>query len=641
MTGIPRSTAGEFDALQRTLAGRYSVERELGRGGMGVVFLARDVALDRPVAIKVLTGAAADDRLRERFLREARTAAGLSHPNIVPVHAVEEHGGSVCFVMAYVQGETLGERVRRAGPLPVADAARITEEVAQALAYAHGRGVVHRDIKPDNILLERGSNRALVTDFGIARVATAGALTTDGEIVGTAQFMAPEQADPGAVLDGRTDLYALGATAFFTLTGRLPFESDSVHALLAMHLTQPAPPVASLRAEVPAALALAVDRCLAKRPDERFGSAEELARAVGGAVGRGRLVPESIRRFQNTLTATTAQLGVVTLLAMFASDFFDPAAVPQLGLLLILLGSVPILQLFLAGRTVVRAGWTPHDVAAAFLSDELPDAAGQAEREQLRKLRDLLHLSSPESRVQRVLAWTLSAVSATASLFTILADEPNPLATLVFGVSAAFFGWLALAHRHLVRLRAESGTTDEGRLILHRLFGGQLGLRFFDMVGLGLPRRAQPLAIPAPAPTEVVVGRAAEALWDGLPSSQRKMLPAVPEALRALERAAAALRARKNEIARLQAEAAGSADPKAADVVTELAETSRRLDRRLALTVAALEHLRLDLIRLRAGTITADAITDALDRVKDVGATVDAVLDVKEGTARGSGPNAV
>ena len=157
---MPDIVAPEFITLQRALAGRYSLERELGRGGMGVVFLARDVALDRPVAIKLLPPAMAErPGLRERFLREAKTAAKLSQPNIVPIHAVEEAAGLVYFVMSFVDGETLGERLRAKGPLTPHETARMLQEVAWALGYAHGRGVVHRDVKPDNIMLERGTAR--------------------------------------------------------------------------------------------------------------------------------------------------------------------------------------------------------------------------------------------------------------------------------------------------------------------------------------------------------------------------------------------------------------------------------------------------------------------------------------------------
>ncbi len=185
--------SAEFLAFQEVLAGRYSIERELGRGGMGIVLLARDVALDRLVAIKLLPPELAADRdARERFLAEARTAAGLSHPNIVPIHAVEEHGAHVFFVMGYVEGETLRERVERVGPVSPRFAMKILQEVAWALAYAHERGVVHRDVKPDNIMIEQATGRALVTDFGIAQVGRTTSDESTGEVIGTARYMSPE-----------------------------------------------------------------------------------------------------------------------------------------------------------------------------------------------------------------------------------------------------------------------------------------------------------------------------------------------------------------------------------------------------------------------------------------------------------------
>src|SRR4026209_390415 len=236
--------SGEFLELQAALAGEYSLQREIGRGGMGIVYLARDVQLDRDVAIKVLPMHLARlTSARERFVQEARTAAGLSHPNIVPIHRVGEADGFVFFVMSYVEGETLGERLRTQGPLAPAEAARVMREVAWALAYAYGRGIVHRDVKPDNILLEEGTGLALVTDFGIAHGSDVPPVASvPGKSMGTAHFMSPERA-AGGPIDGRSDIYALGVVGHLAVSGRLPFESENLPALLVRPATEEPPTV--------------------------------------------------------------------------------------------------------------------------------------------------------------------------------------------------------------------------------------------------------------------------------------------------------------------------------------------------------------------------------------------------------------
>src|SRR6188768_4073591 len=188
-----------IDDLRHRLGDRYEIVRELGRGGMGTVLLARDRALDRPVALKVLPPEfAAQSDLRERFLRETRMAAGFSHPNIVPVFAVEDRPDLLAFAMGYVEGESVAQRVRRSGPLTTREAVRLLQDVGYALSYAHGRGVVHRDIKPDNVMLERATGRAMVLDFGISRsmthaahAAPASNLTRVGEVVGSPEYMSP------------------------------------------------------------------------------------------------------------------------------------------------------------------------------------------------------------------------------------------------------------------------------------------------------------------------------------------------------------------------------------------------------------------------------------------------------------------
>jgi serine/threonine-protein kinase len=361
------SGSDERRALQAAVAGRYTLDVELGRGGMGVVFLARDLALERTVAIKLLPGTVARDAdARAAFLREARIAAGLSHPNIVSIHLVEERGDLIYFVMAHVEGETLAQRVRRAGPLTVDAALRLLQETAWALAYAHGRGVVHRDVKPENVMLERGTDRALVMDFGIAQRGD-GRAAPAGEIVGTAQFMSPEQAQGGPV-DPRSDLYSLGVTAFYALTGRLPFDAPSPVGVMAQHLTRSAPPVAGVRPGLPPALAAIVDRCLAKSPDERFPTGEALADAIGAIRAAMPVVPPVIRRWQRAFQVVRLLAPVFAIVLTWIL-LMAPAGAAAVGLLL---GSVWVLSgldLLSHTRIVAAAGFGPADVAAAFTAD--------------------------------------------------------------------------------------------------------------------------------------------------------------------------------------------------------------------------------------------------------------------------------
>jgi eukaryotic-like serine/threonine-protein kinase len=269
----------EFTELAAALSGQYELEREIGRGGMGVVYLARDVRLDRRVAIKTLPRHLTDSATRDRFLREARTAASLSHPNIVPIYRADETGGFVYFAMAYVQGESLAERVKARGPLSPREAAGCLRDVAAALGYAHAHGVIHRDVKAENILLEQGSGRAMVTDFGIARVADAAPLTATGHVLGTVHYMSPEQV-AGERLDGRTDLYALGVVGFFALSGAFPFDHETASAVLVAHVTKRAPPLVTVAPHAPPALAAVIDRCLMREASSRFATGEDLVRAL-------------------------------------------------------------------------------------------------------------------------------------------------------------------------------------------------------------------------------------------------------------------------------------------------------------------------------------------------------------------------
>src|SRR3569623_1255215 len=271
------STPTEFDQLAAALNGQYKLVREIGRGGMGVVYLADDVKLARRVAISTLPAPLATDPLvRERYLREARTAGSLSHPNIVPIHRADELSGRVFFDMGYVNGASRATRITTSGPMPAPTVVRILRDVADALGYAHGRGLVHRDVKAENILIDGATGRALVTDLGIARLAEATPLTSTGQVLGTVYYLSPEQVT-GDQIDARSDIYALGVVGYFALSGRFPFYAELASAVLIAHVNKTAPPLHEVAPETPRPLADIIDRCLAKDPVERYQDCESLS----------------------------------------------------------------------------------------------------------------------------------------------------------------------------------------------------------------------------------------------------------------------------------------------------------------------------------------------------------------------------
>jgi eukaryotic-like serine/threonine-protein kinase len=272
--------------LEKALGSSYTLAGEIGRGGMGVVFNARDERLKRQVAVKVLPPELAfREEIRLRFLREAETAAQLSHPHIVPIHSVGEGpDGLVYFVMAYVDGESLGAKLKRRGRLPPDEARRIMQETADALGAAHALGIIHRDVKPDNILLEGSRGRVVVTDFGIAKAlsSTTGpaTLTATGVAIGTPHYMSPEQAAGDREIDGRSDIYSLGVVAYQMLAGELPFHAPTVPGILMKHITERAPLISDKRADVPEDLTACVMRSLEKDPEDRWPTADALRRAL-------------------------------------------------------------------------------------------------------------------------------------------------------------------------------------------------------------------------------------------------------------------------------------------------------------------------------------------------------------------------
>jgi eukaryotic-like serine/threonine-protein kinase len=270
------------DRLKAALADRYAIEREIGRGGMATVYLARDLRHQRAVAVKVLHPEIAAALGPERFSSEIRIAANLQHPHLLPLLDSGEADGFLYYIMPYVEGESLRERLTRDHELPVPESLRILRDVVDALAYAHARGVVHRDIKPDNVMLS--GRHAMVTDFGVAKAISGASgrqpLTTAGVALGTPAYMAPEQATADPHLDARVDIYAVGVLAYELLAGRTPFVGPTAQAILAAQVTERPDPVTRHRAQVPAALAAAIMKCLEKKPADRWQSADELLRAL-------------------------------------------------------------------------------------------------------------------------------------------------------------------------------------------------------------------------------------------------------------------------------------------------------------------------------------------------------------------------
>jgi len=270
-----------LDRLQSALAGRYEIERELGRGAMATVYLAKDVKHNRNVAIKVLLSELSFALGPERFRREIDLASHLSHPHILPIYDSGEAEGELYYVMPYVEGESLRSRLNHERQLSVEEALRITCEIASALDHSHRKGIIHRDIKPENILLEDG--QALVADFGIARAATAlgeSKLTSTGISLGTPTYMSPEQGMADPSLDGRSDIYSLGCVLYEMLVGSPPFTGRTSQALIARHSLDQVPSLTIVRSTIPEEVEDAVMRALAKVPADRFATAGEFASAL-------------------------------------------------------------------------------------------------------------------------------------------------------------------------------------------------------------------------------------------------------------------------------------------------------------------------------------------------------------------------
>jgi serine/threonine-protein kinase len=607
MPKIPAPPSPEFLALQKALAGRYSLERELGRGGMGIVYLAREVALDRLVALKLLPPElAVRPGLTDRFLREARTSARLSHPNIVPIHTVDEVDGFVFFAMAFIEGGTLADRMRDRGPPSNAEAVRILREVAWALGYAHLQGVVHRDVKPENILLEEGSGRAMVTDFGIAVLAEEADHEGPVEILGTAEFMSPEQAK-GAEVDARSDIYSLGCVGFYALSGRMPFSGPNPAGILGQHLTQPPPLLASVAPQAPPVVAAVIDRCLRKDPDQRFSSGEALAEALSPNTQLERELPlplrvfiKQTREFESTLAWCGLGLllfGPPLLAGILAGS---TAGAVQAGLVIAILAGIPLVRLGLQARRLLKSGFTVEDATEALLQDVV------RRNEEYR-----YQVGQRVTWVDRGLRWLKRggfAVAATSLVGGMAFAWP------VFAVfSSSSLTALSATLFQEIRHRARGDVMGERWL---RFWKGKLGKGFFKLGSLRLARVA-PAVSGIHRPTEVAIGLAADRLFEELPKDAQKKLRGLPETVKALEDDAQAMRRQVAELDAVLAEI-GDDDPtragaeERARVRGSVAATREEARGKLRKAVAALETIRLGLLYMHAGSGTVESMTTEL-----------------------------
>ncbi|MGH7649220.1 MAG: protein kinase domain-containing protein, partial [Gemmatimonadaceae bacterium] len=480
------------------------------------------------------------------------------------------------------------------------------QEAAWALSYAHGRGIVHRDVKPDNILIERATGRALLLDFGISRVADS-TITSLGESLGTPQFMSPEQA-AGEPTDPRSDLYSLGVAGFFALTGQVPFDAPSVQAILAMHVTKPAPPVATARPGTPAQLGAAIDRCLAKSPEERWPSAEMLVAALQQLRGAGPEVAPQVRSFQRIAEmSTTTVISLFVLLPMVA--LARPQAADLLLAILFVFTVANMLNLATQAQALRDHGFGYDDVRAAFESDRRTDdetaAAAAADRKSLGG-------AGSRARTALLVLGVVCLASGAALATRVHIHTPaGLLASSLLGIGVAFIAVYVVR-----RIRRTSGRGANG--IAVRLWMSRFGRTFFRVA-------TKSRAASTVSAASVATGASrhgAAALLSTLPQAARKQLPGAAALVTQLEQLAASLEARERELGSALGELGGAAPAgSAASAHRTALESDLRRARDAAVSqhadvLAALEELRLCFLRLRTGVGTAADGRAALDHAR-------------------------
>lgn len=599
-------------ALQAAVAGELSLEAELGRGGMGVVYLARDVALDRPVAIKLLHESLAHDAAaRERFLSEARTCARLVHPNIVPIYDVGEHGPLAWFVMGYVDGEPLADRLERDGPLRSREIGTVLRDIGWALAAAHGTGVLHRDISLSNILIERTTGRALLVDFGLA-VEFAGG--DAGPLVGTPEYLAPELLH-GAAPAPSSDLYALGVVGWALATGHLPITGDSPAAVLLKLLQETPAPLELAAPGIPRALRAAIGAALESDPDRRPAKVEEWLRLLDDEPLQPSPELPLVRWVDSGKSARPfhalafSLAGMLTILSRSYWGFIAlpligrvPTALAVIGLALSA-GSLVHFGLATAAiRRAARAGYVLTDLRVA-LSDAIRrrvEGGGVPAPLVGRVVNDLTWLAG--IAVMSVLL--ISALSS-GQAFRVL----SPSAYSILVIISDWFQWLwltwfvGMGFRFILPARAEKPRSLRWRL--RELFwNSPLGGVAFGFASFGLGKHRQ-IPNTLHRPTEVMLQVGINDLYGALPAPQRRGLAELPGVANRLQRKVGQVRERITLLEGVAGERS-----------TEAAALRERLILLRDEAIAALERLRRDLLRLGSQVATTGPLTEQLQRIR-------------------------
>lgn len=593
--------------FQEAIGDRYALERELGRGGMGRVWLARDLRLDRPVAIKVLhPELAADPTSRERFLREARHAALLAHPHIVPVFSVESSGDLSFLVMAMIDGETLGARVRRRGPLPSDDVEHVMRQVGSALGYAHARGVIHRDLTPENILIERETDRALLVDFGLSRLES----DESDAALGTPGYVAPEVIR-GRPATARSDLYALGAVGWFALTGAPPHGGATPGETLARQLVQPLPELPAGTTGASRRLVDLLRGCLVSDPDARLQGTAAIMARLDRAPPSAALAP-AIRewftrwdriRVGYAIATPVLALQMLALMEMYLSRggaAMQWAAMINWLFATILLPAAANLAAELASlRRLAARGFGIGDIRAAW------DQWTAVLREEHRRAG----LAPLASRV----ILDLTVVGATVLVIGVLFGTfllPIVVAPGELGVTRIALmrlaSWVLLgtaAGLSINFLAPGARLSPDGvlRRISRWFWCGPVAGLFARITRAGLTRTVASTRT-LHRNTELVLGLAIETLWNALPPEQRKLHTDVPATAATLQHGAEELRRVRKEVLDAQAALPGD-DAEWA----RLEAIAQQLDARHRDAVTRLETLRLHLLRsVSLRTITTD-----------------------------------